>query len=51
MVSYLQKNIRLLGCAVSMGQPKKGVEITPAYFKVERIESVIDPFKQTGWEF
>lgn len=45
MVSYLTKSIKILGSAVSIGQPKKGVEHTPAVLKIEKIEKLIDPVK------
>lgn len=40
------KNIKILGSAVSIGQPKKGVEHTPAVLKIEKIESLISPKAQ-----
>jgi arginase len=42
------KNIKILGSAVSIGQPRSGVEHTPAVLKVEKIEKVIHP-TNAGW--
>lgn len=45
MSRFASKNIKILGSAVSVGQPKKGVEHTPAVFKIEKIEKLIHPNK------
>lgn len=45
MASYLKKSIKILGSAVSVGQPKKGVEHTPLILKNEQIDKLIDPSK------
>lgn len=43
MSSLFSKNIKILGNAVSIGQPKKGVEHTPAVLKIDKIEKLINP--------
>ena len=41
MARYIPKNIKILGSAVSIGQPKKGVENTPIVLKNEKIEKLM----------
>ena len=43
MSSLFNKHIKILGNAVSIGQPKKGVEHTPAVLKIDKIEKLINP--------
>ena len=45
MLRFFHKNIKILGNAVSIGQPKKGVEHTPAVLKIDKIEKLINPDK------
>ena len=41
MSRFFNKVVKILGCAGSIGQPKKGVEQTPHLLKIEKIESMI----------
>jgi arginase len=43
MSSFSSKSIKILGNAVSIGQPKKGVEHTPAVLKIDKIDKLIHP--------
>ena len=47
MSGFWNKAVKILGCAVSIGQPKKGVEHTPGILKIERIENHI--MQNSAW--
>lgn len=51
MSRFVNKKIKILGNAVSVGQPKKGVEHTPAVLKIEKIEKLIDDSKAEWVDF